>query len=273
MKGFADPHIHGGWGYSFQKAEFAPLEEKLRSLGIVFAIPTLMNDSLKNLGKIGEAFLKYKDKNPDSIFSFLRVEGPFISPEKAGAQSREYILTPTEEKIREFLSLPAIEMFTFAPEVEGAELLVKMALEMGKIPSIGHSNATFKDVLKAYQMGVRHFTHFPNAMRGLHHREIGAVGAGFLLKDVHLEVIGDFIHSSPEFLKLLLLAKGPVFSLVSDMIPQGPSPRPIRNQEGVLLGGGMPVPQQIENLKILRLKDEDLKRVCLTNALSFFNPN
>ncbi len=272
MERFADPHIHGGWGYSFQKAQFAPLEEKLRSLKIVFAIPTLMNDSLENLGRIGEVFFKYREKNPDSIFPFLRVEGPFINPEKAGAQDRRFILSPTEEKIKEFLSLPAVKMFTFAPEVKGTEALVKSALDMGKIPSIGHSNATFRDVLKVYKMGVRHFTHFPNALSGLHHREVGAMGAGLFLEGIHLEVIGDFIHTSPDFIRLLLKVRGPSFSLISDMVPQGPSLKPIKNRRGILLGGGAPVPEQKKNMEGLGLEEEDLERICLLNALAFFNP-
>ncbi len=272
MKKFADPHIHGGWGYSFQKAEFAPLEEKLRSQGIVFAIPTLMNDSFENLEKIGKKFLAYRDKNPDSIFPFLRVEGPFISPGRAGAQEKEYILTPERENIRLFLSLPGIKMFTFAPEVEGATLLVSMATEAGKIPSVGHSNATYGDVLRAYRMGVRHFTHFPNALRGLHHREIGAVGAGLLLEGVHLEVIGDLVHTSLDFIKLLLKIKGPSFSLVSDMLPRGPSPEPIRDGKGMLMGGGLTVPHQAEKLRSSGLGEDALKKLCLLNALSFFNP-
>ena len=266
----ADPHIHGGWGFSFQRGEFGPLEEKLRNIGVVFAIPTLMNASLRELGRTGEAFLRYRAKNPDSIFPFLRVEGPFISLEKSGAQPREFILPATEKNIREFLSLPGIEMFTFAPEIPGAEDLINMALERGKIPSIGHTNATYPDILRAYQMGVRHFTHFPNAMRGMHHREIGALGAGFLLEEVHLEVIADFFHLSKEFLRIILKIKGPEFSLISDMIPQGPSDSPLLDPQGNLKGGGVPVVLQAEKMKSLGLSQRELEKLSLLNALSFF---
>ncbi len=244
MRKIADPHIHGGWGLSFQNSQFGALEEKLRSSGVVFAIPTLMNASLEELERIGENFISYKAKNPDSIFPFLRVEGPFINPEKAGAQDKKFILKPTKENVEVFLALPAIEMLTFAPEMEGAKYLVGRALEAGKIPSIGHSNASFEDVLWAYKAGVRHFTHFPNALSTLHHREVGAVGAGLILEGVHLEVIGDLIHSSVEFMRILWKIKGPTFSLVSDLIPEGPSISPIKDRNGKLKGGGVPFPFQ-----------------------------
>jgi len=71
-------------------------------------------------------------------------------------------------------------------------------------------------------------THYPNAMSGLHHREIGLVGAGLLKDDLVLEVIADGIHKSLDFLRLLLHIKGPTFGLASDMIPPAFADNPDR---------------------------------------------
>ena len=92
--------------------------------------------------KTAADFDVYLQNHPDSIFLFLRVEGPFISREKKGIQPDEYILPLTDENIDRFLVIRAIRMFTFAPELEGAESLVKKAMAAGKIPSIEHSGAT-----------------------------------------------------------------------------------------------------------------------------------
>ncbi len=281
---FADAHIHGGWGLSFQKGEFEELEKKLIQNGVFFAIPTLMNDSLENLEKISNIFEKYKKSNPDSIFPFLRVEGPFISYGKAGAQDLSFSVKPTHENIKDFLSIENIKLFTFAPEIENSEILVNEALKKGKIPSIGHSDGTYADFLKAYNLGVRHFTHFPNALSALHHREFGMIGAGFLYDDLQLEVIGDFVHSSPEFLKLVRKFKKDTISLISDLIPQHATDnktfdntkivkeqRKITNEKGVILGGDTLVSEQIKLLFKSGWTIEELVIMGCVNNRKFFN--
>lgn len=282
---FAEPHIHGGWGLSFQKGEFEELEERLRAIGIGLAVPTLMNSSLEEVEEISEKFSEYKGRRRDSIFPFLRIEGPFISEEKKGAQLENFILEPSEKNIEKFLQIRWIKMFTFAPEIENSEMLVKMALELNKIPSIGHTNACYLDVEKAYRLGVKHMTHFPNAMRALHHREVGAVGAGLLLEGLHLEVIGDFIHSSEEFIRLVLRLRGPTFSLVSDLIPPVYSKlkrwdgknviidgREVKNEDGNLIGGGTPVPYQASLFFERGFSPEQVVLLSSVNAMDFFRP-
>ncbi len=270
---FIEAHIHGGWGYDFQKGEFEELERELLKRGNDLAIPTLMNDSLENLKKISEIFTQYRKKRPNTIFPFLRVEGPFISEEKRGAQEKTSILKPTIKNIEKFLSIEAIKSFTFAPELENSDYLVKKALNMGKIPSIGHSNAKISDFKRVYALGVRHTTHFPNAMSPLHHREIGLTGAGFYY-DLELEVIADEVHSSKEFLKLLYKIKGNSFSLISDLIPQAftnGEEKIIKDENGTLLGGATLVSEQIKLLKELSFSIEDIIKMASINNRKFFN--
>jgi N-acetylglucosamine-6-phosphate deacetylase len=193
---FAEPHIHGGWGISIQRGEFEALETRLRRLGVLFAIPALINTTLDNMERAAADFESYIRSRPDSIFPFIRVEGPFISREKKGIQPEEFIIPLTDKNIDRFLSIRTVKMFTFAPELDGAEILAKKALAAGKIPSIGHSHATYARFLEMMELGVRHITHYPNALSPLNHRELGLVGAGLLSRDCHLEVIGDLVHSS-----------------------------------------------------------------------------
>src|SRR5699024_1487145 len=51
--------------------------------------------------------------------------------------------------------------------------------------------------------GLRQLTHLCNAMPGIHHREIGAVGAAFQLDSLRAELIADGIHVVPEMLQLI----------------------------------------------------------------------
>ena len=57
--------------------------------------------------------------------------------------------------------------------------------------------------MAAYGNGLRHLTHFCNQMTKLHHREIGVVGAGFLVDDLNTEVICDRIHLCDDMLRLV----------------------------------------------------------------------
>jgi N-acetylglucosamine-6-phosphate deacetylase len=277
---FADTHIHGGWGKSFLQGDFTALENHLKSIGVLFAVPTLNNNEIPELKKIAQAFTQYQQENPDTIFPFLRVEGPFISHEQKGFQREDCIQAATEENIHDFLSIPEIKIFTFAPEMEGADTLVKEALKQNKLPSVGHSHAGYSDFLKLYRLGIRHLTHYPNAMSGLHHREIGLTGTGLLMDDLQLEVIADGIHNSYEFISLLLKIKGPTFSITSDLIPPAHSQlvefeeRKIIKQgkkfttaNGKLAGGGTTIPEQVKQLFKQGFTPEELIPLACLNTL------
>ena len=74
---------------------------------------------------------------------------------------------------------------------------------MGITPSAAHTKADYATVMAASGYGLKHLTHFGNAMTGLHHREIGVVGAGLLEDCLRLELIADGIHLAPEMLELI----------------------------------------------------------------------
>jgi len=76
------------------------------------------------------------------------------------------------------------------------------------VVSIGHSNATFKTCCEAHVAGASHVTHLFNAMKPLHHREPGVVGAALAL-DFSCEVILDKVHFSEDLFDLLYKIKGP----------------------------------------------------------------
>ena len=280
---FCDPHIHGGWGLSFQDGEFTALEDKLRASGVLWAVPTQMNDSLENLRMICSRFREHRQGTPDSIFPFLRVEGPFINPEKRGIQSEAPILAVDPPHIEELLKLDEIRVLTVAPELPGMEALSTMAVERGKILSIGHSNASFEEADAALDWGIRHMTHYPNAMSPLHHRGIGLAGAGLLREELQLEMICDGIHTSPDFLRLVIKARGPEICAASDMVPPAASDRiqfdgkritksgaGIYDEFGTIAGGSRGVPEQAGFLLDQGLPVEDVIRITCQNARRFF---
>jgi len=279
---FTDPHIHGGWGWDIQKGHFAELEKQLIREGIFCAVPALDNNSFENLQSAAEKFVQYKHGHPGSIYPFLRAEGPFIHPSKRGFQKSRWIQTVSPESMERLLGIPSLRMITFAPELPGSGKLVKRAFESGIIPSAGHSRASYEEFLQVYRMGVRHMTHFPNAMSGFHHREIGLTGAGLLLDKLQLEIIGDGIHTCRQFLSLLRKDRTHSLALVSDMIPPAFS-RQVRfdgrklirkgdritTQRGILAGGATPVSKQAARLFEWGWAPENLVRTACENARIF----
>ena len=111
-----------------------------------------------------------------------------------------------------------IKIVTLAPERPGAEKLIARIREIGAIPSLGHSDATYDEAIAAIERGIGLFTHTFNAMREFHHRAPGAVGAA-LVSAVMTELIADGIHVHPGAMRLLYKAKGPDrICLITDAI-------------------------------------------------------
>jgi N-acetylglucosamine-6-phosphate deacetylase len=276
---FTDPHIHGGWGWDVHQGHFLQLEKHLVRQGIFCAVPTLDNHSFETLAIIGAEFAEFQQRHPQSIFPFLRSEGPFISSLKKGFQNSSWIQKITSESLDRFFAIPGLGMVSFAPELERSDDLVRRGLEGGVRLSVGHSRATFKEFMQVYKLGVKHFTHYPNAMSEMHHREIGLTGAGLLLSDVQLEVISDGIHTSRDFLSLLQKFRGDSFALTSDLIPPAFSKldhfdgrkiivqgMKITTEDGTLAGGATPVSHQVARLYKWGWPPDSLVRMACENA-------
>jgi len=139
----------------------------------------------------------------------IHMEGPYINPEKKGAQKEDEIKKISLKEFLEFnqASSNLIRLVTIAPEMPGAIGLIKYLCKQGIIASVGHTNATYVQTQAGIQAGLSHVTHTFNAMRGLHHREPGVVGAALTSPELTVEVIADGIHIHPIVLKILTKIK------------------------------------------------------------------
>jgi N-acetylglucosamine-6-phosphate deacetylase len=117
------------------------------------------------------------------------------------------------------LETGVVRLVTVAPEVEGALAFVDRALPDGVEFAIGHSGASYEEVVEAADHGVRQVTHLFNGMLGLHHRRPGTLG-GCLVEDrLYTQLIVDGIHLHPAMVKLAVRAKTPARSiLITDAI-------------------------------------------------------
>ena len=161
------------------------------------------------------------------------VEGPYLSPEKAGAQAEEHIRPVDLGELDGWLSTGLVRMVTLAPEVEGGFDAIRLLVEAGAVPSLGHTSANFYTTRAAVDDGARFATHVWNAMSGFTARAPGAIGTLLADERVTLGLIGDGRHLHPVTEDLTVRAAGPQrIALVSDMVAP-PQERP----DGKLLGG------------------------------------
>ena len=214
VPGFIDLHVHGGGGADVMDGEYEAIKQVATThsrFGTTAFLPTTLtmtkNEIIKSLQSIQEA--KLKGTGTAEILG-IHLEGPYINPEKKGAQNEKDIIQLSKE---DFLALNQasghlIRLVTLAPEMPGAMDFIHWLYQKDIIVSAGHTNATYQQMQDAMQAGLTHVTHLFNAMRGLHHREPGVVGAALSNPRLTAEVIADGIHIHPIILKMIHQIKG-----------------------------------------------------------------
>ena len=207
MPGFIDVHTHGALGYDFcdgdPKAIFEFAKAKLQE-GVTTFLPTTLTIGTSGLLKAARNAKAYADAGqPYAKVPGIHLEGPFINVKCCGAQNPKFVRKPSVAELKRIAAEYPVKLISFAPESEGGAKFARECLKLGVVPSCGHTAAKLKDLTAAYANGLRHMTHFCNQMTPLHHREIGMVGAGFLIDDLNTEVICDRIHLCDDMLRLI----------------------------------------------------------------------
>ena len=209
MPGFFDPHTHAAIGIdtmSLDEGKLQKWEHFLYSQGVTSFLPTTVSADHDAIVTAGSFLEQYVKRHETTSVKGVHYEGPFINPSKKGAQNPSYIRDASVEETRS-LPLENCKLITMAPEMPGFSDAISFLLKAGVAISAGHTDATYEEMRDAYSLGCKRMTHFPNGMRGLHHREIGCVGAGIALP-MSLELIADGIHSAPDFIRLIYSLKG-----------------------------------------------------------------
>jgi N-acetylglucosamine-6-phosphate deacetylase len=223
VPGLVDGHTHGRMGIDILRSDSKQLEqlsiEYLKS-GVTSVFPTVMTAPLGDIYKAIDNIKNAKTEGAD--FVGIHVEGPYISPKKPGCHDISLIRKPVADEMIDMAKriAPLKAKFTVAPE-EAEEGTIKKLTQFAQV-SIGHSNATSNQAIKALGEGANSFTHTFNAMSSLTHRNPG-VAAAALSSEAYSEFICDGIHVDYEVIKLSYKAKtkkGNKFVLITDSIPQ-----------------------------------------------------
>ena len=198
IPGFIDNHVHGWgtgsfWKEGTQEAMYN-MKKDLVKAGVTSFLGTTGADSLKKISDTLKEAKKVIDKENEQIIGAemtgIHLEGPFIGKEYKGMQKEEYCINPDIDILKEFLNITGeenVKLMTLAPELNGSEEMIKFCNEKNIVVQAGHTSATFEDMKKAVQAGIKGVTHTYSGMRGFHHRELGVVGAVMYFDELYAE--------------------------------------------------------------------------------------
>ena len=205
--GYIDLQHNGAFGKDFTEdpESIWDVAEGLIHYGVTSFLPTIITSPLGTIARAQSVL----DAGPPTGFSGtnplgLHIEGPYLNPKNKGAHDPTCLRTPSTAEYEHLRPETGVLMVTLAPELPGAEAVVRMLVERGVLVSAGHSVASYDEMETALGWGIRYATHLFNAMTPLHHHHPGMVGA--LLHDPRATVgiIADLVHLHPAILRMII---------------------------------------------------------------------
>ena len=213
VPGLVDVHCHGGGGASFPD----DLDEESIHAAITAhrgGGTTALVASLVSMIDPLPAIRALVPFCRNGELAGIHMEGPFVSPHKAGAQNPAAIRGGDLAELESWLEAGDgwIRTMTVAPETDHAVEVAQMLLRYGAKPSWGHTSAdgaTTASVLQATLAYAAHIefdgvpqtaTHLFNAMPAINHRAPGPIREliqGARRGEVSIELIGDGVHLAP----------------------------------------------------------------------------
>ncbi|MCR5280073.1 MAG: N-acetylglucosamine-6-phosphate deacetylase [Lachnospiraceae bacterium] len=244
LPGLTDIHSHGCMAHDTCDASVEGLVEMANfqlSQGVTSYFPTTMTFDEERLLKVVDAVREASIlvTNIKGIY----LEGPFISPNKVGAQNPKYVQAPDFDMLVRLQKKAngLIRFVAIAPEVKGAAEFIRKVRtssdpDINKIKlTIAHTTADYDTAYSAITEGADHITHLYNAMPPYNHREPGVIGAVYDSKAV-AEMICDGIHIHPAVIRNTFRTLGPDrICLISDSCEAAGMP------DGLYELGGQPV--------------------------------
>ena len=222
VPGLVDLQVNGYYGVDLADCDpegWALVAGRLPETGTTAFLPTFITAPVARLATA----LRSAQKTAGAATAGARVlgvhlEGPFLSPARAGAHRRDWMVPPSPDAVAELLDAGhgVLRLMTLAPEADGALAAVAALVAAGVVVSVGHSDATAGQVAAAADAGARMVTHLFDAQRGLHHREPGVVGQALTDHRLTSGLIVDLCHVSAAACTIAFAAAPGRICLVTD---------------------------------------------------------
>lgn len=273
IPGIFDTHNHGIQGYpllaSLAEIDDASLKGYLKGAaaeGItsIFPTPIIMPGDLTTVKTIAD----FKEETPTgATIEGIHLEGPYLNRVgENGVRHEPYVIDLAYVQKLIKASRGKLKLMGHAPELANSEKLVSLLLDNGVTVAFTHSDCKAQEAFASFARGVSVATHLCNVMVGIHHRDVGGLGAALLDKRVYCELICDGIHVSNDMLRLIWQIKAhDHLMMISDCVgldgaPQGVYQIPgmgtitvdekgmIRDETGRISGSSKPVLYGVKNL-------------------------
>lgn len=205
IPGLVDVHSHGAVGHDFCDGTHESIDAITRyeaSRGVTAWCGTTMTFPEEKLAGIMGCAAEHVDAPDAAALVGINMEGPFISPEKVGAQNPAYVQQCNAAMFCRLQNASGgkIKLVDIAPEEPGALEFVDEMHDAVRI-SVAHTCANYDQAAEAFRRGAKHVTHLYNAMPGLHHRKPGVIPAA-LEAGATPEIIADGVHIHPAMVRL-----------------------------------------------------------------------
>lgn len=221
VPGLVDLQVNGYRGVDVLQAtsdEILALGADLARAGVLWYQPTLVT-APPELTRLALSTIGASASEDGARILGAHLEGPFLSPERAGAHPVELLREPDLDLLASFLVAGcAVTTVTLAPELPRAGELIDELTGQGITVSLGHTDATAPVAQAAFDQGAATVTHLFNAMRPFGHRDPGVAGTALARPDVIVQLIADGAHLAPETIIATWRAARGRLVLVSDAI-------------------------------------------------------
>jgi len=269
--GLIDVHVHGGGGFDLMTDDPEQVRGYARWIVSRGVSGFLVSTSGRNHGEILRRLralaplIGRPEPGAARVLGF-HLEGPYINPVRKGAFDPRWLRAPSVAEYAELLDAAggAIRQMTLAPELPGADDLLRAVVASGAVAAMGHTDATYEQAMRAIELGATHVTHCFNAMRPFSHRDPGVLGAVMQSDAVTAELIGDGAHVDYAAARVLLRAKGAGhIVLVTDGMPLAGTAdgdgewegvrirveggKAVRVSDGTIIGGVITLDQTLRN--------------------------
>lgn len=211
--GLIDVHLHGALGHEVMDADVDGLRDVARHqalCGVTGFLPATLTGPIDAICRAVDSVKRAAALPLDSEVLGVHLEGPFVSMKRKGAQDPKYIKDINRGDLDRLYEAAAglKTLITVAPEVGENMSFIPEMVGRGFVVSMGHTDETWEEGLRAVKAGVSHATHLFNAWREFQHREPGGIGAVLDSNEVYAELIPDGVHVHPSFLRLAVARKG-----------------------------------------------------------------
>lgn len=203
IPGLIDIHCHGYGGWSMTDPATVDtvkgFSKAMSSIAVTTVLPT---------GKLAsfEAIADCMDSDYIGARIYgIHSEGPFWARGGENTVGEEWPL-PDLEMTKEYIDKckGKLVMMAIAPELPKAYDVIRYLHDNNIKVAAAHTEAYAKDIQNAMkEVGLDIVTHLCNGMRGIHHRDVGALGAYLLEDSLYYEIIADLNHICADMLKLM----------------------------------------------------------------------